>query len=243
MLIIPAIDILDGRCVRLLRGNYDRAREYNANPADVARQLEGAGAKRIHVVDLDAARGAGKNNRNIIGEIAKNATVEIEVGGGVRSEDDIDALAEAGVDNMIVGTALAKEPDVVARWVSKYGEMLIAGIDACDGEVRVSGWEERSALLDVELGRTVADMGICCIVYTSISVDGTLAGPDIERTNRMAETSGVDVILSGGIGGISDVKRVVETSDDHIIGMIAGKALYEGALDLGEALEAASPDE
>lgn len=243
MLIIPAIDILNGACVRLYQGDYGKAQEYHSNPVDIAAKFEETGARRIHVVDLDAAKGAGVHNRGVISEIARRVSVEVEVGGGVRSEAEIDALIDAGVSRMILGTVLIRDPDSVAGWVAKYGDTLIAGIDARDGIVKVSGWEENSSLQDTDLARRVAEMGFSSIVYTNIAVDGTLEGPDIEGTNGIAEASGIDVILSAGIGSIADVKRVLSLRHERVIGAIAGKAIYEGTLDLSEALAAAENDE
>lgn len=236
MIIIPAIDILSGGCVRLHQGAYDRAKRYDEDPVSVARTFETAGATRIHVVDLDAARGSG-HNRSTISKICEAVSAEIEVGGGVRTLDDVEALFAAGVDRLIVGTALVRDPQAVSGWLDQRGGRFTAGIDARDGVVRISGWEQASDLHDVDLAVTAAEMGFGEIVYTNIAVDGTLEGPDIDGTNRIARASGLPVILSGGVGSIEDVERVVEAADPGVAGIITGKALYEGALDLETAIK------
>ena len=189
MTIIPAIDLIDGKCVRLFKGDYSSSKVYNEDPVETAGAFAEAGARRIHIVDLDAARGDG-NNREIIRKIALSVPAVVETGGGVRTEDDVRELLDCGIERMIVGTVLAKSPDRVAGWVSRYGAKFIAGIDALNGEVKVSGWEKGSGLSDTELAAAAAEMGIISIVYTNIAKDGTLSGPDIENTVRIARESG-----------------------------------------------------
>jgi phosphoribosylformimino-5-aminoimidazole carboxamide ribotide isomerase len=234
MVIIPAIDLLDGNCVRLKQGNYDESTVYSGNPVETAKKFVGCGAERIHVVDLDAARGEGKNNRDKIASIRKAVTVPLEVGGGVRKVDDIRALLETGVDRLILGTVLAREVDMVAGWVREFGRVFIAGIDAKDGVVKVSGWHEKTPWSDIALARKAADIGIDEIIYTNIALDGMLAGPDIESTNKIAEAAGVSVILSGGIGSTADILEVYRSG---ISGVITGRALYDGRIDLQDAIK------
>ncbi len=240
MLVIPAIDLLAGECVRLYQGDYRRARSYDTDPLDVARRFESAGATRIHVVDLDAARGDGADNRDAIRRIVAGVSAEVEVGGGVRSESDVEELIDAGARRLIVGTVLAADPDRVASWVERYDVGFIAGIDARDGLVGVSGWKRDSGLADTELAGRVAGIGVEAIIYTNISLDGTLGGPDLERTNLIAEISGIDVILSGGVSSAADIRAVRDGAHRRVIGIITGKALYEGTLDLVEAIRIAS---
>ena len=238
MTIIPAIDLLEGRCVRLYKGQYDQSRVYDRDPAATAAEFVRQGAERIHLVDLGAARG-GENNREVIRAIRKAVPAVIEVGGGIRSEADVEELLELGVDRLIVGTVLAREPRKVEGWVKAYGRVFIAGIDALEGRVKVSGWEEGSGLSDTELARQAADLGIISIIYTNIDRDGTLEGPDLESTRRIARESGLPVILSGGISGPADLEAVCsgpEARKEGIRGIITGKALYEGRLDLADAV-------
>ncbi len=235
--IIPAIDILDGKCVRLLRGAYDEVTEYSRDPAGMAREFELTGATRIHVVDLDAARGDMMNNRRQLSKLRRAVNATIELGGGVRSEEDIEELLELGIDRFIIGTAFARNPRVVEGWAAHFGPIFLAGIDARAGTARTSGWEEDAGTSAVELARAARDHGACGIVFTSIEQDGTLAGPDIESTNRIAEASGLPVILSGGVGSLSDLEEVERRGHANLKGVIVGKALYEGRVTLPELYE------
>lgn len=159
----------------------------------------------------------------------------------MRSEDDIEALRDIGAEMLIVGTALVREPDRVRGWIERFGGGFLAGIDARDGNVSISGWEEDSGVTDIDLARDASDMGFDGIIYTNIRVDGTLTGPDLQRTNAIAEAAGIDVILSGGIGTIGDVRAVSEGAHGGVIGMITGKALYEETLGLSDAIAALAP--
>ena len=172
MKIIPAVDLLDGRCVRLHKGNYDQVTVYYENPAEAAAYFQSIGIPRLHVVDLDAARGRGKNNREALRKIAAVFDGEIEVGGGVRCENDIEELLKAGAGFLIAGTVLAKEPETVGRWVSRYGARFIAGIDALNATVRVSGWEKDGGVSDEALAKTAAEIGCSAVIYTNIDKDG-----------------------------------------------------------------------
>ena len=234
MLIVPAIDLLGGRCVRLLRGSYASARVYGEDPVAVARELERAGALWIHVVDLDAARGGG-SNREVLRRIRDAVSCRLETGGGIRSAEDVRELLAAGMDRLVVGTVLVRSPELVSSWSAEAGGRLVAGIDAQDGEVRVSGWEQSGATRDVDLAASLLPRGLRGIVYTSIARDGTLEGPDIARTNAVAAL-GLPVLLSGGIGSAEDVERVHETRHPKVVGLITGKALYEGRLDLASLI-------
>ena len=238
MIIIPAIDLIDGKCVRLTKGDYGTSRVYNEDPVETARAFQRAGAKRIHIVDLDAARADG-NNRRVIKKIQASVDCLVETGGGIRTDDDVKELVDCGITRMIAGTVLAKNPDLVAGWISKYGKYFIAGIDALNGEVKVSGWEKGSGLTDTQLAKTSADMGIISIVYTNIDRDGMLSGPDIDNTLRIAEEAGIPVILSGGISSADDIKEASERGRGKgISGIITGKAVYEGRIDLAEVISA-----
>jgi phosphoribosylformimino-5-aminoimidazole carboxamide ribotide isomerase len=233
MIIIPAIDLLNGACVRLRQGDYNEAVRYaDSGPAVRARLFEEAGARRIHIVDLDAAKGGGKNNRNHIRQIRKAVSCVIETGGGIRSENDIEELLDAGVDRLILGTVLVRDPETARKWIQKYGKKFIAGIDAKDGEVRVSGWREGSALKDTDLARQAAGMGIVSIIYTNISRDGMLSGPDIERSLAVGRAAGIPLILSGGISRARDIQETAEKAENIIVAIITGKAIYEGKIDL-----------
>lgn len=237
LLIVPAIDLRGGRCVRLLRGSFDRPTLYDADPAARATRFEEQGARLIHVVDLDAAEGKGRENRAAIARIRSAVSCRLEVGGGVRSEEDARALADLGVERIIVGTVLAKSPDELALWSSELGgSRLVAGIDAQDGLAKTSGWTAETGVADVVLARAAARLGLCGLVYTAISRDGTLEGPDIERTNAVAQAAGLPTILSGGIGSEGDVEAVAIKADPLVVGVIVGRAIYEGKVDLARLL-------
>ena len=242
MTILPAIDLLGGACVRLRQGSYESAQLYDEDPVAAAAGFARAGARWLHLVDLDAARGQGKNNRAVIGRIRAAVACRLEVGGGIRTEQDLADLAEAGADRLVLGTVLVREPERVAAWTRgsaggyRRGPELWAGIDAREGRVRVAGWAEEGGLEDLALARRVRELGLTGIVYTSIARDGTLGGPDIKRTNLVAEASGLPVILSGGIGSYEDVEQVASRRAAGVVGLIVGKALYEDKVDLAELL-------
>ncbi len=233
-ILIPAIDILDGKVVRLLQGSYEQVTVYDNDPLETAKRLEEQGVRRIHIVDLDAARGQGKNNRAVLGSICKQSSCEIELGGGIRSREDVKQLLDQGLHYLIVGTALVKNPDEVASWISLAPQKFIAGIDAREGKVKVAGWEADAAMSDTDAVRLAASLGFSAVVYTSISRDGTLTGPDIDACLRIADEGKLGLIVSGGIGSMNDVHRVMDLSSAGIAGVIIGKAWYEDRIDLKE---------
>jgi phosphoribosylformimino-5-aminoimidazole carboxamide ribotide isomerase len=238
MVIIPAIDILDGRCVRLRQGNYDEASRYDIeNPAERAKSFAALGIKRIHIVDLDAAKGQGKNNLDVIAEIRRVVDITIEVGGGIRSQADVERLIDIGIDRLILGTVLVRDPEIAASWASRYGKKFIAGIDARDGVVKVSGWLESGGITDTALAAKAADMGMCSVIYTNIARDGMLSGPDFERTVLVARSANLPVIVSGGVGSDEDILAAAKYENEGIAGIITGKAVYEGKIDLPKLLQ------
>lgn len=247
MTIIPAIDLLGGRCVRLFKGRYDESVTYSNDPVETAAAFCEAGARRIHVVDLDAARSDG-TNREVIREIRRAVPSVIEVGGGIRTERDVEELLEAGADRLILGTVLARDPECVEGWIKKYGPLFIAGIDALNGTVKVAGWEKSGGISDLDLASRARESGFISIIYTNIDRDGTLEGPDLERTILVAEVSGLPVIVSGGVSGIEDCRRAAEVAPPQgggpgITGIITGKAVYEGRIDLVKAIESVQTEE
>jgi phosphoribosylformimino-5-aminoimidazole carboxamide ribotide isomerase len=225
--IIPSIDILNNECVRLLQGRYSDVTVYSKDPVAIAESYEKAGAERIHIVDLDGARGKGKNNRSIISRIRQAVSCTLETGGGVRTEEDIKELISIGIDKLIAGTVFAQDPVKVKKWVDKFGDIFIAGIDAFDGKVKIAGWEADSGIADTVLAKKAGEIGLKEIIYTNISGDGTLKGPDIARTRLIAEESGLPVILSGGISSRKDIENIVRENCPLITGVIIGKAIYE----------------
>jgi phosphoribosylformimino-5-aminoimidazole carboxamide ribotide isomerase len=237
MIIIPAIDLLDGKCVRLYKGNYEENIIYSEHPEEIAQHFEESGAQWIHIVDLNAARKNDQNNRETIQRIRDAVSCSIEVGGGIRTEKDVEELLELGIDKLILGTILVREPERVAKWCERFGSLFVAGIDALDGEIRISGWESGSRLKDVDFVKNLSELGLDGIIYTNISRDGTLAGPDIERTNLIARNSDLPVILSGGISSSTDIKKVFEKRHPNVKGVIIGKAIYENKLSLEEMID------
>lgn len=230
--VIPAIDILGGRCVRLRQGSYDDVKAYTADPVDMARRFAEAGARRIHVVDLDGADGRPETNREVIAKIRREAAATLEVGGGIRSEEVVEGLLEIGVDRLIVGTLLAKEPERVGAWVRRYGARFVAGIDAREGLVQIAGWRQGTELPALELAERAKELGLLSVVYTDISQDGMLSGPNTRETSALAEQAGIPVIVSGGISSMEDLVAIETSADPLVVGAIAGKAIYEGRLDL-----------
>jgi phosphoribosylformimino-5-aminoimidazole carboxamide ribotide isomerase len=240
--ILPAIDLLEGACVRLRQGRYDTATPYAEDPVQVARGFEADGARWIHLVDLDAARskaGAGPpgaQNRDAIRRIRRSVSCRLEVGGGIRSEEDVRELLELGADRLVLGTVLARHPESARRWSGRFGSVFMAGIDAAGGRVRVAGWEADGGSSDLELARRSPQLGMAGIVYTAIARDGTLEGPDLERTVGIAEASGLPVVVSGGVGGPADVERVAALDHPLVRAVIIGRAIYERRVDLGELI-------
>jgi phosphoribosylformimino-5-aminoimidazole carboxamide ribotide isomerase len=233
MLIVPAIDLRAGRCVRLLRGDFKSTTSYSMDPADTARAFADAGARWIHVVDLDAAEGKGSDNLAVIGRIRSAVPCGLEVGGGVRGRAQAEKLFELGVDRVVLGTVLVRDPAAAASWMAELGPRFVGGVDAVDGMVKVAGWTESAGPADTEVAASLRGLGIGWLIYTNISRDGTLAGPDIPRTNAAARAAGLPTLLSGGIGSEDDVERVAERKDPKVAGIILGKALYESKVDLG----------
>ena len=232
MLLVPAIDLRAGRCVRLLQGRFTDVTSYSSDPVQTARGFERDGARWIHVVDLDAAEGKGADNREVIRRIRQAVSCRLEVGGGVRTREQAAALLEAGVDRLVVGTTIIRSPDEVARWVSALGPRFAAGVDARDGRVKISGWTEEAARADTDVAAGLRALGVRWLIYTSISRDGTLAGPDVERTSAVARAAELPTVLSAGIGSEEDVATVAQRADARVCGVILGKALYEGRVTL-----------
>jgi len=236
VLIIPAIDLLDGKCVRLLRGRYDSARVYDEQPAEMALRLEQAGAAWLHVVDLDAVRGQA-DNRTALHAIRRAVGCRMEIGGGIRTTSDVKRLLELGADRLILGTALVSDPEAVAEWLGRYGAArFAAGIDARDGRVKVKGWEKDGGREDRDLALGLATAGLERLVYTSIGRDGTLEGPDVERTNLVAKAAGLPTLLSGGVGSEEHVEDAARLRHPLVRGIITGRAIYEGKIDLARVI-------
>ena len=237
MEIIPAIDLKNGRCVRLVQGMADRETVYADDPLAMARHWCSLGATRLHVVDLDGAFDGEPKHLDVVARIAAQAGCPVECGGGFRDEETIDRAIDAGISCVIVGTKALSSPEWLAEIAAKHPGRIIAGIDARDGMVAVKGWTEVSQIDAIEFGRTIAGCGVRAIIFTDIARDGMLAGPNVSAMERMARAVDVPVIASGGVGSIDDVRALAALP---IEGIITGKALYDGQLDLAEAIRAVS---
>jgi phosphoribosylformimino-5-aminoimidazole carboxamide ribotide isomerase len=233
MQIYPAIDIIDGKAVRLTQGKFDDVTVFNDDPADAAKAWVDAGASYIHIVDLDGARYGKSFITGIIKSIRERYDIPIQTGGGVRSLQDVTDRIEAGASRVIIGTAAVKNPELVKQAVELYGDKIALGVDAKNGMVAISGWEEVSNVTAVDLCLKMKSYGVNTVIYTDISKDGMMCGPNIESTKDLIEKTGMDVIASGGVSQLSDVENVDKIG---AAGVIIGKALYNGALDLKEVL-------
>lgn len=235
MIIYPAIDIRGGKCVRLTQGRYDDITIFSDNPVNMAKQFEKVGAEFIHVVDLDAARGEG-NNREIIRSIAESVDIPVQTGGGIRTMDDIDTVLGFGIERVIIGTSAVKNPQLVGDAVRKYGKRIAVGIDAKDGYVAIEGWEKTSSIKASELAKQMEEMGVKTIIYTDIATDGMLSGPNFFAMSEMVKSVSMDVIASGGVASLKDIGKL---KDKEVAGVIVGKAIYTGDVDLAEAFKLA----
>lgn len=236
MRIYPAIDIIDGACVRLVQGDYSQKTKFADDPVEVALKWQNKGGEFIHIVDLDGARCGTMPNFELIKKIANTLDVPIEVGGGVRDMNAVDKYLSAGIGRVIIGTSALNNPDFVKEAALKYGEKIAVGIDAKDGFVAVNGWEEVSKTSAIDLAKKMEDIGILNIIYTDIATDGMLKGPNLDAMREMVDAVSINVIASGGVSSVDDIKNLVKTG---VEGAIVGKALYADKFDLADAIKAA----
>lgn len=241
MQILPAIDLYQGKVVRLLQGSLDHVTVYADDAVAIAREFAEAGAEYLHVVDLDGAFQGESGNDQVIRKIVQAVGLKVEVGGGIRSIERIEELLNLGVDRVVLGTVAVREPELVAQAVKHFGERIIVGIDARDGWVAVQGWAEKTELKAEDLGKAMKAKGVERIIFTDISRDGMLQGPNVESIVRLAKETGLKVIASGGISSLADLWRLKQEKrrGAAVEGVIIGKALYSGAFTLAEALTVA----
>lgn len=238
MLILPAIDLRGGNCVRLVKGDFKQETIYSEHPEEIALRLEGEGAEFLHVVDLDGALAGEPQNMDAIKRILQAVTIPVEVGGGIRSMESIDRLLSIGVSRVILGSVAVHKEELVQEACSSYGNRIVVGIDAKKGIVATDGWEKSGGISAVELAKKLGAFGLETIIYTDISRDGTLSGVNVTETAHLARSSGIKVIASGGVKSISDIEELKKRECDGIIGVIVGKSIYEGTLSLIEAISA-----
>lgn len=234
MIIYPAVDIKDGRCVRLIRGEFDKVTVYSDDPVEMAIKWEKLGAEYLHLVDLDGARTGKTQNISITSKIATNLGIPVQLGGGIRSIETIEELISNGLERVILGTSAVKNPDLVKQAIKIYKEKIVIGIDAKDGMVAIDGWENTSDFTAIDFANKMVELGAKTIIYTDIARDGMLTGPNLAAMKEMAEAVDAEIIASGGVSKLQDIKDLKETG---VAGVIVGKALYTEDVDLKEAIK------
>jgi len=235
MKIFPAIDISDGKVVRLTKGDYNSVKVYAESPLDAIKEFKEKGAKYLHVVDLDGAKYGSLVNLDIIEKLAETDDIFIEVGGGIRDEEKIKAYIDAGVGRVILGTVAVRDFDFTEKMIKKYGERIAVGVDAKDGFVAVSGWLEKTAVSSIEFCEKLAAAGLKTVIYTDISKDGMLSGCNLDIYRELCKIKGLNIVASGGVCTVEEIRELSEMGCD---GAIIGKAIYEGKISLEEALSA-----
>jgi phosphoribosylformimino-5-aminoimidazole carboxamide ribotide isomerase len=243
MIIIPAIDLKDGKCVRLVQGDFDRVTVYADDPVAMAVNWQEQGAQRLHLVDLDGSLAGTPKNSNPIRDILRAVSIPVQLGGGIRNRETIEAYLAMGLSWVILGTAALRDEQFVREVCRAYEGRIILGIDAGDGKVAIQGWTENTSASPVALARRYENEGLAAIIYTDIKRDGVGTGVNIEATRALAEAVAIPVIASGGVAGVSDITRLMDIEEFGVVGVIVGKALYSGALSLTEANRAAKGGE
>ncbi|BAU14701.1 1-(5-phosphoribosyl)-5-((5-phosphoribosylamino) m ethylideneamino) imidazole-4-carboxamide isomerase [Leptolyngbya sp. NIES-3755] len=238
MEVIPAIDLLDGKCVRLYQGDYNQSQVFNDDPVAVAKQWEAQGATRLHLVDLDGAKVGHPVNLDVIRSIVEALEIPVEVGGGLRDRDAVAALLSTGVRWAILGTVAVEKPELVAQLCGEFPGQIIVGIDARNGKVATKGWLETSEVLATDLAERMAQLGAAAIIYTDIHRDGTMQGPNLEALRDLASIAAIPVIASGGVSSLTDLLSLLALEPQGVTGAIVGKALYTGDVSLQEAVRA-----
>lgn len=237
MIIFPAIDIRDGKCVRLFKGDFNQETVFSDKPEEMAEKWQAEGAEFLHLVDLDGALAGKSQNLATVKKIIAAVNIPVELGGGIRTMENIDKVLAIGVKRVILGSVAVKNPDLVKEACAKYGERIVVGIDAKDGIVAVDGWGVSGNVDVITLAKEMAKAGVKTIIYTDISRDGTLAGVNVEATAKLARESGINIVASGGVKSTADIKALLPYEKDGIEGVIVGKSIYMKTLDLAEAIE------
>lgn len=237
MIIFPAIDIRDGKCVRLFKGDFNQETVFSDKPEEMAEKWQAEGAEFLHLVDLDGALAGKSQNLATVKKIIAAVNIPVELGGGIRTMENIDEVLALGVKRVILGSVAVKNPDLVKEACAKYGERIVVGIDAKAGIVAVDGWGVSGNVDVITLAKEMAKAGVKTIIYTDISRDGTLAGVNVEATAKLARESGINIVASGGVKSTADIKALLPYEKDGIEGVIVGKSIYMKTLDLAEAIE------
>jgi phosphoribosylformimino-5-aminoimidazole carboxamide ribotide isomerase len=235
--IYPAIDMRGGKCVRLLQGDYNRETVYGDSPFDMAKSFADAGAEWIHMVDLDGAKDGKRVNDRFVIEAAQKLDAKVQIGGGIRTEEDILHYLNNGVSRVIIGSVAVSNPDFAIEMIQKYGKKIAIGLDAKDGYVATHGWLDTSSVTAVELGKRLADAGAETFIFTDIATDGMLSGPNLVAVEKLAVETGKSVIASGGVSELADLRALKELVNQGVSGAIVGKAIYEGRFTVPEALK------
>ena len=240
MIIFPAIDIKDGKVVRLSQGKFDEITEYSGDPIVMARLWEKKGAQWLHVVDLDGAKTGEMQNLKIILNIVQSVSIPIQVGGGIRKKEDIKKLLEGGVSRMILGTKIIEDRIFLKEIIDQWKDKIAVSLDCSNGMIAQRGWTSTSNIKAIDFVKELEDLGLSCLIYTDIARDGMLTGPNFEDLTELAAVTNIPIIASGGISDIEDINKLLAIQDKGIIGAITGRAIYEGKLDLKEAIALAS---
>lgn len=236
MIILPAIDIRGGQCVRLYKGDFSTAHKVADDPMETAHRFHKAGAKWLHMVDLDGAKEGSPKNRDLFLQIAEKSGMKVELGGGIRDMETVEFYLTHGISRVILGSAAIRDPDFVKKAAKKWGKHIAVGIDARNEMVAAQGWVQTSDVHYIDLARQMEQAGVQCIIFTDISRDGTLSGPNLEQLSALNEAVSCDIIASGGIRDVDDIRQLKAM---NLYGTICGKSLYEGTLDLGKAVKEA----
>ena len=237
MIIFPAIDIKGGKCVRLLKGNFSKVTEYKKSPLEQAKEFLNLGFQNIHIVDLDGALKENPVNKNIIKEIAKIDKIKIQVGGGIRSLDHIQKLINFGVDKVILGTAAVNDIEFLKSACDKFYNKIVLSLDVRDGYIALSGWEKQTNILAVDFIKKILNFNISRIVYTDINKDGTKTGPNFKETINFSNLVKIPTVISGGVSSIDDIVKIEKKDAPNIEGIIVGKAIYDGNINVNELIK------
>ena len=234
MIIFPAIDIKDGKCVRLIKGDFNQMTSYEKSPFDQAKIYFQNGFSNIHIVDLDGALQGKPSNSNVVKEILKNFKIKIQIGGGIRTIDDVDNWVKSGVDKVIIGTAAVENKDLLKTACEKFKNKIVISLDVKDGFIFLSGWKKKTNILAADFLKEIQNFGVSRIIYTDINKDGTKEGPNIKDTIELSNKVKIPFVISGGISSIEDIKKIKSLNNSNIEGIIVGKSIYDGDVKIKE---------